>query len=77
MVTAFRVWGAPGLDDGVRLLAETEQEAVRVVAGIFKLDQAALMAAPVKGADLASRGVLLFGTERSDEFATRSDGNVH
>jgi hypothetical protein len=47
MGEVYRVWGAR-LGNGAYLLAESEQEAIKVVAGVFKLDEASLEAAPDK-----------------------------
>lgn len=37
METVYRVWGA-NLGDGAYLLADSEHEAIKVVAGVFELD---------------------------------------
>ena len=52
---------APGLNDGVRLLAQPERGAVHLVAEIFAPEEARLKAAPDSFGDLASRGAFLFG----------------
>jgi hypothetical protein len=75
MESVFRVWGAPGLNDGVRLLAESELEAVQAVAEIFTLEEATLKAAPDKSGDLAARGVLLFGKGHEADLMPQPAGH--
>jgi hypothetical protein len=67
MGEVYRVWGAR-LGNGAYLLAESEQEAIKVVAGVFKLDEASLKAAPDKTVGLPSSGIILESSGKTAEF---------
>ena len=67
MGEVYRVWGSR-LGNGAYLLAESEQEATKVVAGVFKLDEASLKAAPDKTVGLPSSGIILESSGKTDEF---------
>jgi hypothetical protein len=58
MGEVYRVWGAR-LGNGAYLLAESEQEAIKVVADTFKLNEGALKAAPDTTVGLPSNGIIL------------------
>jgi hypothetical protein len=67
MGEVYRVWGAR-LGNGAYLLAESEQEAIKAVAGVFKLDEALLKAAPDNTVGLPSSGIILESSGKTAEF---------
>jgi hypothetical protein len=67
MGEVYRVWGSR-LGNGAYLLAESEQEAIKVVAGVFKLDEASLEAAPDKTVGLPSSGIILESSGKTAEL---------
>ena len=69
MDDVYRVWGAT-LGDGACLLADSEAEAIAVVAGIFKLKSDELKAALDKTVSIPTRSIILNG-----DGTTRSRGN--
>ena len=71
METVYRVWGA-NLGAGAYLLAKSEQEAVEIVAEVFKLDRAALNAAPDKTAGLPACGIILESSEKRIDSVPKS-----
>jgi hypothetical protein len=58
MGEVYRVRGAR-LGNGAYLMADSEQEAIEVVASVFKLDEASLKAAPDESVGLPSKGIIL------------------
>ena len=65
MGEVYRVRGAR-LGNGAYLLADSEQEAIKVVADVFKLDEASLKAAPDKSVGLPSKGIILESSGKTD-----------
>jgi hypothetical protein len=68
--TVYRVWGA-NLGGGAYLLADSEQEAVEVVAGVFKLEKAALKAAADETVGLPPSVIILESSEKAIDFVPK------
>jgi hypothetical protein len=66
MSEVYRVQGAKL--GNAYLLAESEREAIKVVADTFKLDEGALKAAPDKTVDLPSGGITLKSSGKTTEL---------
>jgi hypothetical protein len=69
--TVYRVWGA-NLGAAAYLLADSEQEAVEVVAGVFKLEKAALKATPDETVGLPPSVIILESSEKAIDFVPKS-----
>ena len=67
MDAVYRVWGS-NLGDGACLLAESEREAVEIVAGVFKLKETDLKVALDGTVSIPTRGVILTGDGTTKDY---------
>ncbi len=71
MDIVYRVWGA-SLGDGAYLLAASENEAIEVVAGVFKVDEVDLKVAPDNNISVPTKGIIFYGSGKTIDFVPKS-----